>query len=143
MRPRSAFLVGAGAAYFFDPTTGKRRRHMARDRLLKAFRGTRRLTLRRLGFLGGHVRGAVAVAAHAVRRPEVATDDATVVQRIRSDALRDLGLRTKDVDVRVEHGVATLRGVVASVHEGGRLVSRVREVPGVRDVSAELRVAGE
>jgi hypothetical protein len=143
MRPRSAFLVGAGAAYFLDPTTGKRRRHMARDRLLKAIRSTRRLALRRLDFMGGHARGGVAVAARAVRRPEVVTDDATVVQRIRSDALRDLGLRTKDVDVRVEHGVATLRGAVASVDEAGRLVARVRDVPGVRDVSAELRVGSQ
>ena len=90
----------------------------------------------------GRGRGLAAVAERAVTNPVVAVDDATVVQRIRSDALRDVGITTKDVDVRVQNGFATLRGSVASVHTADRLVSRVRKVPGVTDVSAELHVAG-
>ena len=74
--------------------------------------------------------------------PQMSTE-ATVAQRIRSDALRDLGLSTKDVDVLVEEGFATLRGSVATIDEADRLVSRVRKVPGVKDVSAEVRVAEE
>jgi osmotically-inducible protein OsmY len=73
----------------------------------------------------------------------VSVDDETVAQRIRSDALREVGLSTKDVDVSVEDGFARLRGSVPSIDLADRLVSRVRKVAGVSDVSAELRVADE
>jgi hypothetical protein len=137
----TAFLAGAGAAYFFDPETGKRRRHVARDRSLRALRRVQRGAVKKVKLVGGHARGLSAISRRALSRPAVAVDDATVAQRIRSDALRDLGLSTKDVDVRVEEGFATLRGSVATIDEADRLVSRVRKVPGVKDVSAEVRVA--
>jgi hypothetical protein len=145
MRAKTAFLAGAGAAYFFDPETGKRRRHVARDRSLKALRGLQSGTVKKLKLAGGHAHGLAArsrrAVTHAVIHPVVAVDDETVAQRIRSDALRDLELSTTDIDVLVEDGFATLRGSVATIDEPDRLVSRVRKVPGVREVSAEVRVA--
>lgn len=141
MRSKTAFLAGIGTAYFFDPDTGKRRRHMARDRSLRAVRGLGRLGVQKAKLTAGRVYGLAAVARRAVRRDDVPVDDATVAQRIRSDALRDVGVSTKDVDVRVEDGLARLKGSVASADLADKLVSRVRGVAGVRDVSAELHVA--
>jgi len=63
-----------------------------------------------------------------------------VLQRIRSEALRDVGLSTTEVDVTVADGVASLRGEVASASLVDDLVDRVRLVPGVRDVDAMIRV---
>src|ERR687892_857707 len=143
MRAKTAFLAGAGAAYFFDPETGKRRRHVARDRSLSALRHLQRGAVKKVKLAGGHARGVAAISRRAVTQPPVAADDETVAQRIRSDALRDIGLSTKDIDVRVEDGFATLRGSVATIDDADRLVSRVRKVPGVKDVSAEVRVAEE
>jgi hypothetical protein len=143
MRAKTAFLAGAGAAYFFDPETGKRRRHVARDRSLRALRRLQRGSVKKVKLVGGHARGLAAITRRAVTQPSVAVDDETVAQRIRSDALRDLELSTKDIDVRVEDGFATLRGSVATIDDADRLVSRVRKVPGVKDVSAEVRVAEE
>jgi BON domain len=140
MRAKTAFLAGAGAAYFFDPETGKRRRHVARDRSLKALRHLQRGGVKKVKLVGGHARGIAAIGRRAVSRNAVAVDDETVAQRIRSDALRDLRLSTKDIDVRVEDGFATLRGSIATIDDADRLVSRVRKVPGVKDVSAEVRV---
>ena len=141
MRSKTAFLAGIGTAYFFDPDTGKRRRHMARDRSLRAVRGLGGLGVQKAKLTAGRVYGLAAVARRAVRRDDVPVDDATVAQRIRSDALRDVGVSTKDVDVRVEDGLARLKGSVASADLADKLVSRVRGVAGVRDVSAELHVA--
>ena len=140
MRAKTAFLAGAGAAYFFDPETGRRRRHVARDRSLRALRRLQRGGVKKVKLVGGHARGAAAIGRRAVSRPAVPVDDETVAQRIRSDALRDLRLSTKDIDVRVEDGFATLRGSIATIDDADRLVSRVRKVPGVKDVSAEVRV---
>jgi osmotically-inducible protein OsmY len=143
MRSKTAFLAGAGTAYFFDPETGKRRRNEARDRSLRALRRLSRLGVKKARLAGGHARGVAAVARRAVSERDVSVDDETVAQRIRSDALRDVGLSTKDVDVSVEDGFARLRGSVPSIDLADRLVARVRKVTGVSDVSAELRVADE
>jgi osmotically-inducible protein OsmY len=143
MRSKTAFLAGIGTAYFFDPQTGKKRRHELRDRLLRAFRSLARLGVKKAKLASGRAQGVAAVARKAVAEREVSVDDETVAQRIRSDALRDVGLSTKDVDVRVEDGFARLRGSVASIDLADRLVARVRKVAGVDDVSAELRVADE
>ena len=143
MRAKTAFLAGAGAAFFLDPEAGRRRRHIARDRSLKALRRLQRLAVKKVKLVGGHTRGLVAIGRRAATSQAVAVDDETVAQRIRSDALRDVGLSTKDVDVRVEDGFATLRGSVNSIDDVDRLVTRVRKVSGVREVSAALRVAEE
>jgi hypothetical protein len=143
MRAKTAFLAGASAAYFFDPEAGNRRRHVARDRSLKALRRLQRGSIKKVKLVGGHARGIAAFGRRAVSRAAVAVDDETVAQRIRSDALRDLRLSTKEIDVRVDDGFATLRGSIATIDDADRLVSRVRKVPGVKDVSAEVRVAEE
>jgi osmotically-inducible protein OsmY len=50
---------------------------------------------------------------------------------------------TRDVDVEVHDGLVTLRGSIASRTLSNELVERVRKVPGVQNVSAELRVGGD
>ena len=66
-------------------------------------------------------------------------------QRILSDALREALQSDPEVrdgiEVEVEHGVATLRGPVPSESLADELVSKVREVPGVKAVSPELTVS--
>ncbi len=142
MRSKTAFLAGIGTAYFFDPETGKRRRHVARDRSLRALRRRSHVGVQRAKLASGRAYGLAAIARNAVRRrDDVAVDDATVAQRIRSDALRDVGVSTSDVDVLVEDGFARLRGSVPSIDLADKLVARVRKVAGVNDVSAELEVA--
>lgn len=143
MRSKTAFLAGAGTAYFFDPETGRKRRNQARDRSLRALRRLSRLGVKKAKLASGRAQGVASVARRAVSERDVSVDDETVAQRIRSDALRDVGLSTRDVDVSVEDGFARLRGSVPSIDLADRLVARVRKVAGVSDVSAELRVADE
>jgi hypothetical protein len=142
MRALGAFLVGAGTAFFLDPRLGKRRRHVARDRLLALARRALRRVVRRTRFASGRVRGLVARLGRAARRRTGEADDPTVIQRIRSDALREAGVSARAVDVRVENGVARLHGSVPSDDAANELVARVADTPGVRDVAATLRVSG-
>jgi osmotically-inducible protein OsmY len=138
-----AFLMGAGTAYLLDPTQGKRRRRMLLDRTARMVRQSARLGTKKVRFVGGHARGLVAIARRLVSQRDVRADDATVTQRIRSDALRDVGVSAREVDVDVVGGVATLRGSVANSSLADDLVGRVRKVPGVRDVQPMLRVSEE
>jgi hypothetical protein len=143
MRSTKAFLIGFGTAYLFDPHQGRRRRAVARDRMMKSVRRTGRLAQKKARFTGGRLQGLGARVRALVRHRGVALDDRTVEQRIRSSALRDVGLTTSEVDVEVERGIATLRGSVASRSLADDLVTRVEKVPGVRDVAAMIRVTAE
>jgi hypothetical protein len=138
--PTKSFLIGAGAAYLLDPSQGKRRRHVLRSRTARIVRRTARFGTQKIRFAGGHLRGLVALSRRLVSRPNVPVDDETVTQRIRSSAFRDVGISTRDVEVAVEGGVATLRGSVDSHSLADDLVARVRKVPGVRDVASMIRV---
>jgi hypothetical protein len=140
VRSTRAFLIGAGAAHLFDPRRGRRLRRTVRDRSAAFARRGARLGSRKARFAGGHVRGLVAAVRRLSAKPDVATDDATVTQRIRSDALQDAGVSTRDVEVEFDAGVATLQGSVDSRTVADDLVSRVAKVPGVQDVAAMIRV---
>ncbi len=140
MRSTRAFLMGAGTAFLLDPRQGRRRRHVLRDRSLAVVRRGSRLGVRKARFAGGHARGAVAISKRLLGAAERAADDATLVQRIRSEAFRGAGVSTRDVDVRVEDGVAILRGSVTGRAAADGLVSRTTKVSGVREVAAMLRV---
>ena len=72
------------------------------------------------------------------KRPRV--DDETIAQRIRSDAFRGAGVSTRDVEVQVEDGVATLRGSVEGRAAADSLVARTARSPASVDVAAMMRV---
>jgi osmotically-inducible protein OsmY len=134
------FVLGAATAYLLDPTLGRTRRKRLSAQTARLARRAARLAGRKSSYAMGRVRGAAAsVTPDTHERP---TDDATVLQRIRSEALRDVGLSAADVEVRVENGVATLEGTVASAKLAEDLLARVRGVPGVQDVALALRVGG-
>jgi osmotically-inducible protein OsmY len=143
VRIPSAFVLGAVTAFFFDPRLGKGRRHVLRDRSLRALRRAGRLPVGKAKFFEGHARGAAVEARSAVVKPDVRTADATVKQRILSDAFRGIPGVTSDLHVDVENGVARLSGTVPSQSLVNDLVSRVRKVPGVREVAPRLTVGAE
>jgi osmotically-inducible protein OsmY len=137
----TAFGLGFATAFFFDPRSGAGRRSVLRDRVLRLVRRARRLARRKSRYYAGKAHGVAAEARSAVVEPSAATDDATVRQRILSDALRAARVSTSDVEVDVRGGVATLRGSIASRELVDDLVEQVRKVPGVREVSPQLTVS--
>ena len=140
MRSTRAFVIGVGTAYFFDPRLGRRRRSVARDRGAKAMRQmTRNVGARRRGSRPARRAGLRAETARG-RRPATESDDAIVEQRIRSDALRDVGVSTRDIEIGVEDGVVTLTGEVVGDKRASDLVARIGKVPGVENVAAMLHV---
>ncbi len=138
MRALRGMLIGAGVAYLFDPENGRGRRAKLVARTGRLLRGVMRLAVRKTRFASGRLHG-LAAPLRQEEGPR-ATDDGTVLQRIRSEALRDVGMSTSDVDVTVADGVATLRGEVMSASLADDLVDRVRLVPGVREVDSLIRV---
>jgi osmotically-inducible protein OsmY len=141
MRALGAFVLGLGAAYYLDPQsgTGRRQRHL--DQLARAGRSVGRLSRKKGRHGVGKLHGVEARIEGAVREPTRDMDDATVLQRIKSDALRDVGLSPSDIEVGVHDGIATLEGTVETSQLADDLVARVRDIPGVESVDARVRVA--
>ncbi len=130
MRTTRAFVIGIGAAYFFDPRSGKRRRNVARDRGANALRQVTRT-------FGSFAR------LQPVASPGSERADAVVAQRIRSDALRDVDVSPGDLEIGVEDGLVTLTGEVVGDKRASDLVARIGKVPGVENVAAMIHVVNE
>jgi hypothetical protein len=94
-------------------------------------------------FSAGRTRGLYARGRQLVARPNVETSDAVVEQRIRSEALRDVGIPASDIELAVEDGVVTLTGSVPGDKPASELVARVQKVPGVEEVAAMLYVVND
>lgn len=142
MRQTTTLLIGAGGAYFFDRRLGKSRRSRVRDRSRRLLCVLGRSGTRTLLRVDGRRRRLFAGARLIASHRAADMSDATVAQRIRSDALRSAGVSTRDVEVAVEDGVATLRGIIGNRKIADELIARVANVPGVDDVAAILRVSG-
>jgi osmotically-inducible protein OsmY len=141
MRGTKGFILGVGTAYFLDPAMGRTRRAQVLDRAGTIARRATRLAAKKGRFTMGKARGVTASVVPSTKERSMA--DEAVLQRIRSEALRDVGLTTQDVEVQVENGVATLKGTVASAKLADDLLDRVRLVPGVEDVAAMISVGDE
>jgi hypothetical protein len=136
----TSFALGAATAFFFDPRLGKGRRHQLRDRSLRLFQRAGRFLAGKSKFFAGRARGVAAETRSAVVERTFETDDATVKQRILSEAFRGLPGAATEVNVDVQNGVARLFGRVPTPDMAEDLVARVRKVPGVRAVSRELTI---
>lgn len=138
------FLIGLGAgallALFADPSNGRRRRAMARDKA----GAYRRRAARQLAAGGRTARSGVqsrrAQLAHR-KAPNRDYDDATLVDHVRSELGRD-PLAHQGILVSAAKGIVQLRGEVHSEQEIDELVKRTEEINGVRAVESLLHVPG-
>jgi osmotically-inducible protein OsmY len=141
VRFTTAFILGAGTAFFLDPRLGRRRRHGIRDGALRLLRRTPSLAVGKAQSAVDRAQGFAAEAVSSLAGSSRAADDETVKGRILSNALRHVPVANSELDVEVADGVVTLRGSIASKSLADDLVERVRAVPGVRAVTPQLTVA--
>jgi osmotically-inducible protein OsmY len=133
--------IGVIAAWFFDPSAGTRRRHLARDKTLALVRrGTRR---------GARVGKVVASEAYAIKQKATHLreepkeyDDATLKAKVETELFRFEHELKGAVDVNAQEGVVQLRGELPSQTLIDTLVSRTRQIQGVRDVESLLHTTG-
>jgi hypothetical protein len=130
--------LGALAAWFLDPQTGARRRHVTRDRLA-AFLRRRRWDAR--GLLAG-VSGWTERAKHLREEEKLPRNDATLVDKVRSEVLRGADMPKGSININAENGVVILRGEVDRPELIEELERKVRKVHGVEGVENLLHVPG-
>jgi osmotically-inducible protein OsmY len=130
--------LGALIAYFFDRETGRRRRHVAYDRTTAFFRKRGRGVARTVS---STTYGMSQKAQHLREEPKD-FDDATLANKVRSEALRDVDIPAGQISVNVQNGVVQLRGEVQGPDLITMLVERTRKVQGVEDVENLLHAPG-
>lgn len=140
--------AGALAMFYLDPQQGRRRRALARDRLAHFghvfSRDVPNNVERRGRFLRGKMRGLgheAAGLAH-LNGHQGYVDDETLVDRVRSEALREAGVAPGRINVDAYEGCVTLRGQLESEEDIHRLINETRRVEGVHEVRSYLHLPG-
>jgi hypothetical protein len=133
-----AGAAGAAAAFFLDPVSGKRRRHVTRDWVAARFRGMGRRMERSGRAAGAEAYGTWQAATH-VGEATMPENDAVLAHKVESEALREFA---GPVIVNAEEGVVVLRGTVPRPEDVDEVERRVRRVSGVRGVRNMLHLEG-
>ena len=129
-----AGAAGLAAGYFLDPESGKRRRHIARDRALAMIRRGADRTRREAGYRAGQVEGKFEAAKSAAAPEKPAANDQALAERVKSEIFQPADAPKGSVNVNVEHGVVYLRGEVKQADQIRKLVEQAGSVDGVAGV---------
>jgi hypothetical protein len=134
--------AGAAVAYLFDPSAGRRRRHMLRDRTLAVGRRRARSAARRASYEAGHLHAAAHRANALVHHEARDYDDVTLTQRVEGAISKAHTVPKGRVIVNARYGVIELRGTVDDEQQIEQLGACARNVEGVARVENLLHVAG-
>jgi osmotically-inducible protein OsmY len=134
--------IGAAIAFFFDPTSGRRRRALARDRAGSFLRQGRRRLTRLQRHAQAEAYGVSQKAQHLREEPKPTPDDATLAQKVQTEIFRDPDVPKGQINVNAENGTVVLRGEVENADLIRDLEERVRKVQGVEEVENLLHVPG-
>lgn len=137
----AAALGGAALAYYLDPRSGRRRRHLARDKAVSLARQGERRGRRLVRHATSDVYGvARRFASRRAPDDEAEVDDATLVDRVESIVFRGRDIPKGQININAEKGVVFLRGEVDRPELLEELEARVRKVRGVRGVENRLHL---
>jgi uncharacterized membrane protein len=129
----------AGAAYFFDPRSGRRRRAVLRDQVVHVSNRTQEFFGKVNRDARQRTRGLYSGAISRFRSDS--DDDSVVQQRVRTELGR-LSTHPGAIHVSCTGGIVRLQGDILE-QELERVVQGVRRVRAVQDVTNELRVHSE
>ena len=136
-----ALAAGAALEFFLDPRSGKRRRHLVRDRATAAVRRQARRFDRRAHYEAGKIVGvAHAITHHEHAIPEL--DDVSLVRKVESELFRDRTIPKGPISINADRGIVVLRGQLEDPEQIQRIEHDVRRVAGVRDVENLLHPPG-
>jgi hypothetical protein len=126
--------IGAALMYFMDPDRGRRRRALARDKIVHSGKVAEERIGKASRDISNRVRGAKASVRSRVSRGD--TDDQVLIERVRSE----LGRATSHpgaITVDAVDGTIVLHGDVLT-EEADALIAAIGKVPGVHDVNDQL-----
>lgn len=127
--------IGAAVAYFMDPVSGRSRRARLADQAASRVRRSGDEVAARARYEMGRAKG---VAHEVGPHTDYPADDAELLQKVRSEAVGPSPVRASDLEMHVDRGEVTLRGVSRDLEAEKDLIRRIESVTGVRHVRNEL-----
>jgi hypothetical protein len=140
IRRVACMLAGAAAMYFLDPTTGKRRRAMARDKIRSRVAQQRRRRSQQAADEQRRRRGEELARAGAGEFHQ--RDNRSVAEHLHA-VLERTDVPTADVTVEVVDDAVRLRGQVRTDDERSRVLAAVGAEAGTRQVESLLHLPNE
>ena len=140
MRRAACVLVGAAGMYFLDPSLGKRRRAMARDKMRSRVAHQRRRRSQQAAYEQGRRRGEMFARAGAGEFHQ--RDNRSVAEHLHA-VLERTDVPTADVTVEVVDDLVRLRGQVRTDDERARVLAAVGAEAGSRQVESMLHLPNE
>jgi hypothetical protein len=135
-------IGGAAGAFFLDPNEGKRRRHVARDRVASKLRRGSQAAAREAEYRKGKLSGVAHEVGEVGREEQPSPNDQALADRVRSQVFRAADVPKGSVNVNVEDGVVYLRGEVQRPEQIEDLGRAALHVAGVRGVENLLHLPG-
>lgn len=132
----AAAATGATFAYLFDPDRGRSRRARLSDQAAARARDAAETVRAGVEYQKGVVEGVVHDVTEPLRPPRT-YDDATLLQKIRSEALGYLAF-SDSIEVEVSDGNVRIEGPVDSEQERRRLIELIDAVDGVNMIEDHL-----
>jgi osmotically-inducible protein OsmY len=126
--------IGALAAYFFDPDSGRRRRALARDRVPAFLRQGGRKAEQMGQAASAEAYGAAQKVKHRKEEEKPQPDDVTLARKVETEIFRDADVPKGQINVNAENGIVVLRGEVGKPEMIRDLEEKTRKVQGVREV---------
>jgi hypothetical protein len=138
---RTAFiLMGAAGMFFLDPSQGKRRRAVTRDKVQSRLARRQRRAQQRASYQEGRRRGELFGRAGAGEFHR--TDNQSVAEHLHS-VIERADVATGDVTVEVVDDAIRLRGQVRTNDDRSRLLSAVGAEAGGRRLDSMLHLPNE
>ena len=134
--------VAAAVAFFFDPTSGRRRRALLRDRGFAFFRRGARRTEDFGQAVAAQATAVTQKVTHLKEEEKPQPDDVTLARKVETELFRDEDVPKGNINVNAEFGKIVLRGEVEEPDMIKELEERARKVQGVRDVENLLHTPG-
>ena len=94
------------------------------------------------GGWGRGLRGLLLAVGVFACAPHAPADDLTISTKVKIELLADPRLGAMRIQASTLNGVVTLSGSVPSPADVDRAAAAARRVPGVRDVTSELKIGG-
>jgi osmotically-inducible protein OsmY len=134
--------LGALAAYFFDPDSGRRRRALARDRVPAFLRQGGRKAEQMGRAASAETYGAAQKVKYRKEEEKPQPDDVTLARKVETEIFRDADVPKGQINVNAENGVVFLRGTVENREWIERLGAEAKNVDGVEAVRNLLHLPG-
>ena len=131
-----AAAIGAVTMYLSDPDRGKRRRTLARDKIVSAAKRAGDVLDVASRDVGNRLHGLRAEAGRRMFRRGSTVDDSILVERVRSRIGRAIA-HPHPVRVIARQGRIALSGAILA-HERAQLLNAVKAVPGVTGIDDNL-----